>query len=175
MRDQMTWEKTLFWMNSLTFCDKIVILLNGLLVEPLVGIHLKHLSSTVKIKPLRHHYRVDGHWIVLMLDSHDGQRWRHLIFRWSFWAIALIVAMIDNLYGWTWRDYFVDWLKCYTVPIGCECKRKREREKEIKNSSENKSECRKIEKKLIYHLHARNNFLHDNIIQKEIVRKRCFE
>lgn len=119
--------KSFFCMDSLTFCNKIVILLNGLLVESLVGIHLEHLSASVKVMPLGHHYWVDDHWIVLMLDSHDGQRRRHLIFRWPLRAIALIVAMIDNLYGWIRSNYLVDWLKCNTVPIGCERKRKNKR------------------------------------------------
>lgn len=160
-------------MKSLTFCDKVVILLNGLLVKSLVNIHLEHLSGSVKIMPLRHHYRVDDHWIVLMLDSHDWQWRRHLIFRWALGTIALIVTMIDNLYRRTRRDYLVDWLKCNTVSVGCKLKRKKEREgKKLKIHSTTNASGEKL-KKLIYHLHARSNFLHDNIIQKEIVRKRC--
>lgn len=44
-------------------------------------------------------------------------------------------------------------------------------EQKIKNSVDVKVSWEKVEnKKLIYYVHARNNFLHDNII-KQIVRK----
>lgn len=134
--------KSAKWCESfrLTFCDKIVILLNGLLMKSLVDrIHFSHLTWTVKV-PMRQHYWVDKHWIVLLLHAVDG-RW-HFIFRRAFRAVSLIVTLIDDLHGRI-RCYClaVDWMmKLNSIPIGYKRKRERERGRKIKNESEDKLE-----------------------------------
>lgn len=105
--------------DGLTFCDKIVILLNSLLMESLVSIHFQHLTRTAVEVPLRHHYGVDNHRIVLLLDAKHGQRRWHLIFRWALRSISLVVALIDHLNGWIWRNNLVDNVELDAIPIGC--------------------------------------------------------
>lgn len=103
-------------LDRLTFCDKIVILLNGLLMESLVGIHFKHLTWTVEV-PMRHHYGVDDHGIVLMLDAQNGELRRYLVFRRALGPVSLIVALIDDLHGWIRSYYFVQ-LELNSILIG---------------------------------------------------------
>lgn len=110
-------------------------------MESLVGINFEHLTRTLVI-PVRHHYGVDDHRIVLLLDAQYGQRWRHLIFRRALGAVTLIVTLIDDLHGRIRSNYLVD-LEVNSIPIGC----KDEETKQIKNSSDMIAGWSEIEKK----------------------------
>lgn len=146
----------------LTFFDKIVILLKSLLMETLYI----HMYRSILI-PLGHHYCVCDHRIVLMFYAEIRQRWRHFIFWWTLRTISLIITLINHLHSLVWSYYLVDWLKFHLFRIGW---KKDEAERKLKIQSTWKWVRKIEEKKLIYLVHARNNFLHDNII-KQIVRK----